>query len=85
MLLFELWPTGMIAAGTSPSDLFVLLDELGYRSVRLSVKGQQKSRGSIDRFLSEATRWASANVIDWPPPPRAGLLARVRRRLSVAT
>lgn len=84
VVLFELWPRGMAAAGTSPSDLFALLDGLGYRSVRLSVKGQQKSRGSIDRFLSDATKWASANVIAWPPQRRPGLLARLRRRLKSA-
>jgi len=81
VVLFELWPRGMTAAGTSPSELFALLDELGYRSVRLSVKGQQKSRGSIDRFLADATKWASTNVIAWPPPPPSGLFARLKGAL----
>jgi len=82
VVLFELWPRGMAAAGSSPSELFALLDALGYRSVRLSVKGRQKSRGAIDRFLAEATKWASTNVIAWPPVPRPGLLARLRRAIA---
>jgi FkbM family methyltransferase len=80
VVLFELWPAGMAAAGSSPAELFSLLDGLGYRSMRLSVKGQQKSRGSIDRFLAEATRWASTNVIAWPPPAKPSLWHRLRRR-----
>jgi FkbM family methyltransferase len=81
VVLFELWPTGMAAAGSSPSDLFSLLDGLGYRLVRLSVKGRQKSRPSIDRFLTEATRWASTNVIAWPPPAKPSVWHRLRHRL----
>jgi FkbM family methyltransferase len=81
VVLFELWPRGMAAAGSSPSELFALLDGLGYRLVRLSVKGRQKSRPSIDRFLAEATRWASTNVIAWPPKRPHGLLARLVRAL----
>jgi hypothetical protein len=57
------------------------LDELGYRSVRLSVKGRQKSRDSIDRFLASATRWACTNVIAWPPKPPLTLFERLRRRV----
>jgi FkbM family methyltransferase len=82
VVLFELWPRGMAAAGTSPSELLTLLDGLGYRSVRLSVKGRQKSRGAIDRFVAEATKWASTNVIAWPPAPRRGLMARLKRALN---
>jgi FkbM family methyltransferase len=84
VVLFELWPWGMAAAGSSPSELFALLDALGYRSVRLSVKGRQKSRPSIDRFLAEATRWASTNVIAWPPARKRSLLERVRHRLRAS-
>jgi hypothetical protein len=80
VVLFELWPGGMAAAGSSPSELFSLLDELGYRSVRLSVKGRQKSRPSIDRFLTEATRWASTNVIAWPPATKPSLWRRLQHR-----
>jgi len=83
VILFELWPKGMAAAGSSPADVFSLLDSLGYRSVRLSVKGRQKSRPSIDRFLADATKWASTNVIAWPPEPAPGLLTRIRRAIMV--
>jgi FkbM family methyltransferase len=81
VLLFELWPSGMLAAGTPPAGVLALLDALGYRCVRLSVKGRQKSRPSIDRFLAEASRWASTNVIAWPPPPRLSAWHSVRHRL----
>jgi FkbM family methyltransferase len=82
VVLFELWPTGMTAAGTPPADLFAWFDELGYRCVRLSVKGHQKSRGSIDSFLASATKWACTNVIAWPPRPRPSLVERLMRRFG---
>ena len=85
VVLFELWPKGIAAAGGSPAELLALLDALGYRSVRLSVKGHQKSRAAIDRFLAEATKWASTNVIAWPPSPPSpppGLLMRLRRAVT---
>jgi FkbM family methyltransferase len=83
LVLFELWPTGLQAAGTSAADLFALLDTLGYRCVRLSVKGRQKSRASIDAFLADASRWAATNIIAWPPVPvrRPTLAQRVWRHV----
>jgi hypothetical protein len=80
VILFELWPAGMIAAGACAAGLFEYLDRLRYRCVRLSVKGRQKSRGSIDAFLATPSRWASINVIAWPPPKGLTLWERVRRR-----
>jgi len=81
VVLFELWPRGMLAAGTPPAELFEYFDALSYRCVRLSVKGRQKSRESIDRFLASATKWACTNVIAWPPRPRPSLAHRLIRRL----
>jgi FkbM family methyltransferase len=81
VILFELWPAGMVAAGTPPADLFSFLAALGYRCVRLSVKGRQKSRPSIDAFLAQPSRWASTNIIAWPPARRPTVLQRLRRRL----
>ena len=82
VVLFELWPAGMIAAGTPPADLLAVLDRLGYRCVRLSLKGKQKPRASIDAFLAGASRWASTNIIAWPPAPVPSFWQRVRRRLG---
>jgi FkbM family methyltransferase len=84
VLLFELWPAGMIAAGTPPAALLASLERLHYRCVRLSVKGRQKSRASIDAFLATTSRWASTNVIAWPATPQLTLWQRVQRRLTAA-
>jgi FkbM family methyltransferase len=84
VIVFELWPAGMIAAGGRPADVFAYLERLRYRFVRLSVKGRQKSRGSIDAFLATTSRWASINVIAWPSPRRLTLWERVQRRLTGA-
>lgn len=81
VVLFELWPGGLVGAGTPPADLFAFLDRLGYRCVRLSLKGKQKSRASIDSFLAGASRWASTNVIAWPPAPRLSVWQRLERRI----
>jgi FkbM family methyltransferase len=81
VVLFELWPRGMLAAGTAPAELFEVFDRLGYRCVRLSVKGRQKSRDSIDTFLASATKWACTNVIAWPPRRRPSLAQRLIHRL----
>lgn len=81
VVLFELWPAGMIAAGTPPAALFAVFDSLRYRCVRLSLKGKQKPRASIEAFLAVPSRWASTNIIAWPPAPDRSVWQRIRRRL----
>jgi FkbM family methyltransferase len=83
VVVFELWPAGLAAAGTNPREVFASFDSLGYRCVRLSVKGRQKPRASIDAFLAGASRWASTNVIAWPPDRPAPLWSRVRRAMRL--
>jgi FkbM family methyltransferase len=82
LLVFELWPAGLKAAGTTAEALLADLAAWGYRCVRLSVKGRLKSEAAVAAFLAEPPeRWAAINVVAWPPrwPPHS--IARSLRSL----
>jgi FkbM family methyltransferase len=91
LVVLELWPAALAAAGTPPGALLDLLAESGYHCVRLSLKGREKSPEAIAEFLrTKESRWAATNVVGWPrtwPQPAIARLPhawlfRVRQALA---
>lgn len=95
LLIFELWPHGLRAAGTDGTRLLNDLAGLGYHFHPLNAKGRVGHDGKIRALLAGELRSAALNVVAhprrWPArewrearPPEPCVLPRTRRALCHA-
>jgi hypothetical protein len=95
LLIFELWPHGLRAAGTDGTRLLDDLAGLGYHFHPLNAKGRVGHDGKIRALLAGELRSAALNVVAhprrWPArewrevrPPEACVLPRPQRGLCHA-
>ena len=95
LLIFELWPHGLRAAGSDGMRLLNDLAGLGYHFHPLNAKGRVGHDGKIRELLAGELRSAALNVVAhprrWPArewrevrPPEPCVLPRTRRALCHA-
>jgi FkbM family methyltransferase len=95
LIVFELWPHGLRAAGTDGTRLLNDLAGLGYHFHPLNAKGRVGHDGKIRALLAGELRSAALNVMAhprrWPArewrdirPPEACVLPRTHRALCHA-
>ena len=95
LLIFELWPHGLRAAGTDGVRLLDRLAGLGYHFHPLNAKGRVGHDGKIRQLLAGELRSAALNVVAhprrWPArewrdvrPPEPCVLPRSERALCHA-
>jgi FkbM family methyltransferase len=95
LLIFELWPHGLRAAGTDGTRLLNDLAGLGYHFHPLNAKGRVGHDGKIRALLAGELRSAALNVVAhprrWPArewreirPPEPCVLPRTHRALCHA-
>jgi FkbM family methyltransferase len=66
LIIFELWPHGLKAAGSSGGDLLNRLAGLGYHFHPLNAKGRAGHDGKIRALLAGEIRSAAVNVLAHP-------------------
>ena len=66
LLIFELWPHGLRAAGTEPAQVLDRLSGLGYHFHPLNAKGRPGHDGKIHALLAGELRSAALNVLGHP-------------------